>query len=79
MLVRADGPVAVKKQWLAENGQLVFRATLTNTGSAPVTLGAVGFPMVFNNIISERSLEEAHEKCCFSDPYLSGRTPGISG
>lgn len=70
VLVRADGPVDVKKRWLSENGQLVFRATLTNNGSAPVTLGAVGFPMVFNNIISERSLEEAHEKCCFADPYL---------
>src|SRR6185369_8994238 len=32
--------------------------------------GALGIPVIFNNIITKRSLEEAHEKCSFSDPYI---------
>ena len=27
-------------------------------------------PMVFDNILTGRSLKEAHEKCSFSDPYI---------
>ena len=26
--------------------------------------------MIFNNMITRRSLKEAHEKCSFSDPYI---------
>lgn len=26
--------------------------------------------MVFNNVLNERSLEEAHAKCSFYDPYI---------
>ncbi|MBB6053153.1 DUF5695 domain-containing protein [Armatimonas rosea] len=70
VLVRASGPVETKTQWLAERGQLVLRATVTNTGSSAVELGAVGFPVIFNNIISDRDLPQAHEKCVFFDPYI---------
>ncbi|HEX5604260.1 MAG TPA: DUF5695 domain-containing protein, partial [Pyrinomonadaceae bacterium] len=30
----------------------------------------LGIPMIFNNILTGRSLKEAHEKCSFSDPYI---------
>jgi len=68
-------PVAVEKRWLAERGHVVLRFTLTNRTTKPVELGAVGLPVVFNNIISDRNLEQAHEKCVFFDPYL-GRDAG---
>ena len=70
VLVRASGPVETKKEWLSERGQLVLRATVTNNGTVPVELGAVGFPVIFNNIISDRDLPQAHEKCVFFDPYI---------
>ncbi|MCX6369603.1 MAG: DUF5695 domain-containing protein, partial [Armatimonadetes bacterium] len=70
VLVRASGPVETKKEWLSERGHLVLRATVTNTGSSAVELGAVGFPVIFNNIISDRDLPQAHEKCVFFDPYI---------
>ncbi len=70
LLVRASGQVETKTQWLAERGQLVLRATITNNGTVPVELGAVGFPVIFNNIISDRDLPQAHERCVFFDPYI---------
>jgi len=33
-------------------------------------VGALGIPMVFNNVLNGRSLEEAHAKCSFYDPYI---------
>jgi hypothetical protein len=40
-----------------------------------VQLGALGIPMIFNNMITGRNLKEAHEKCSFSDPYI-GKNAG---
>ena len=49
-----------------------LRFALANPGSVPVEIGALGMPMVFNNILSGRDLEEAHARCSFSDPYIGG-------
>ena len=66
----ADIPLAIKRSWLVENGRLVLRFELKNKSSQPVQIGALGMPMIFNNIITGRNLKEAHEKCSFSDPYI---------
>ena len=38
-------------------------------------IGALGFPMVFNNVITNRTLDQAHTTCSFADPYV-GRDAG---
>ncbi|MGC4046965.1 MAG: DUF5695 domain-containing protein [Armatimonas sp.] len=68
-------PIKITRAWLFERGQLVLRFTLKNTTTTPVEIGALGLPVVFNNIISDRNLEEAHAKCVFFDPYV-GRDAG---
>jgi hypothetical protein len=35
-----------------------------------VEVGALGIPMVFNNILQDRSLDQAHAVSSFSDPYI---------
>jgi len=35
-----------------------------------VEVGALGIPMIFNNVLNDRALEEAHAKCTFYDPYI---------
>ncbi|NJD64870.1 MAG: hypothetical protein FIB00_06455, partial [Chloroflexi bacterium] len=40
-----------------------------------VELGGVGIPMVFNNILEGRSLDQAHAVASFYDPYV-GRDAG---
>lgn len=66
----ADIPLHVVREWALDNGKLVLRFILKNKAAEPVQIGALGIPMVFNNIITGRTLEEAHEKCSFYDPYI---------
>jgi hypothetical protein len=63
-------PLQVTRIWTLEDGQLILRFILKNTDSEPVEIGALGIPMIFNNVLNERSLEEAHAKCSFYDPYI---------
>jgi len=71
----ADCPIRVVRTWVLDKGRLVLRFDLKNRSEKPVEIGALGLPMIFNNIISRRSLEEAHEICSFFDPYV-GRDAG---
>src|SRR5579872_815160 len=65
-----DLPLRITRSWLLEDGTLVMRFTLTNTGSEPVQIGALGIPMVFNNVLTGRTLDQAHAICSFYDPYI---------
>ena len=66
----ADCPIQIKRTWALDNGGLVLRFVLKNKTGRPVEIGALGIPMIFNNIITRRSLEQAHEICSFFDPYI---------
>jgi Family of unknown function (DUF5695) len=77
-----DAPVRVTRSWgLDRSGRLVLHFEVTNTSQAPVVVGGLGFPVVFNNMIQDfttnrpRTLPEAHEICSFFDPYV-GRDAG---
>ncbi|MEG8039659.1 DUF5695 domain-containing protein [Sphingomonas sp. LR60] len=63
-------PLTVERTWLRDKGTPVLRFTLTNRGTTPVEVGALGMPMVFDNIITDRSLEQAHAQASFVDPYI---------
>ena len=71
----ADIPLRVRRYWESRDGHLALRFELHNPGNTPVEIGALGIPMVFNNILSERSLDEAHAVSSFYDPYI-GRDAG---
>jgi len=66
----ADIPLQITRSWTVENGHLILRFDLKNKTTSPVQLGALGIPMIFNNMITGRNLKEAHERCSFSDPYI---------
>eukprot|EP00456_Euglypha_rotunda_P017666 TRINITY_DN16099_c0_g1_i1.p2 TRINITY_DN16099_c0_g1~~TRINITY_DN16099_c0_g1_i1.p2 ORF type:complete len:317 (-),score=83.66 TRINITY_DN16099_c0_g1_i1:10-960(-) len=68
-------PLRVERQWVNDNGVLALRFTLVNTSNAPVEIGALGMPMVFDNIILDRDLDQAHAQASFVDPYI-GRDAG---
>jgi hypothetical protein len=63
-------PLQVTRTWASESGRLVLRFVLKNASSEPVQIGALGIPVVFNNILTGRSLKQAHETCSFFDPYV---------
>ncbi|WP_294138317.1 DUF5695 domain-containing protein [Sphingomonas sp.] len=68
-------PLAVERRWVDAGGKLALRFTLINRGEAPVEIGGLGLPMVFDNILIDRNLETAHTQASFVDPYI-GRDAG---
>jgi len=66
----AGTPLKVVRTWAVENGDLVLRFTVTNTADKPLELGGVGIPMVFNNIMNGRTLDQSYRTCSFYDPYI---------
>jgi hypothetical protein len=71
-----EPPVRVTRAWMIDaSGRLVLRFDVRNATAAPVTIGGLGFPVVFNNLIQNfargraRTLPQAHETCVFFDPY----------
>jgi len=65
----ADIPLEIVRTWAVEEDRLVLRFRLTNKSTKTVQVGALGIPMIFNNVLNHRSLEQAHAKCSFYDPY----------
>jgi hypothetical protein len=66
----ADIPLQATRAWLVKDGELVLSFTLRNKSSQAVEIGALGIPMVFNNVLNGRSLDQAHALCSFYDPYI---------
>ena len=66
----ADIPLQITRSWIVDNERLILRFELKNKTTQPVQIGALGIPMIFNNMITGRNLKESHEKCSFSDPYI---------
>ncbi len=65
-----DIPLEVIRTWSLDHGKLALRFTLKNKSSQPVQIGALGIPMIFNNVLNDRSLDDAHARCSFYDPYI---------
>ena len=63
-------PLQITRTWALDDGRLVLKFQITNKTNVPVEIGALGIPMIFNNFITGRSLEQAHEVCSFSDPAI---------
>jgi Family of unknown function (DUF5695) len=74
----ADIPLQITRSWLVDNGRLVLRFELKNKNQ-PVQLGALGIPMIFNNMITRRNLKEArqnfiNERDAFTIPLTPSTT-----
>ena len=63
-------PVQVIRSWGVTDGKLTLRFTVANHTNPPADIGGLGIPMVFNNVMNDRTLDEAHAKCAFYDPYI---------
>ncbi len=66
----ADLPLEIIRSWKLDDGKLVLEFKLKNKSADAVQIGALGIPLIFNNVLSHRSLDEAHVKCSFYDPYI---------
>ncbi|WP_293782759.1 DUF5695 domain-containing protein [uncultured Pedobacter sp.] len=66
----SDIPLQVKRIWEMVNGKLVLRFELKNKTNKNIEIGALGIPMIFDNILEGRTLEQTHAKNVFYDPYI---------
>lgn len=71
----ASIPLNIRREWRLVKGNLALVFALKNTGQKNVEIGSLGMPMIFNNVLQGKSLEEAHAQNVFYDPYI-GRDAG---
>lgn len=62
-------PLQVKRYWELNNNRLTMRFELLNTSGTAVEIGALGIPMIFNNLLAGKTLEQTHADNVFFDPY----------
>ncbi|MDE1155500.1 MAG: DUF5695 domain-containing protein [Acidobacteriaceae bacterium] len=65
-----DTPLEVMRSWEVTPAGLRLSYTLLNKSDKPVHIGGLGIPMVFNNNMNDRTLEQAYKQCSFYDPYI---------
>lgn len=63
-------PLSVERSWELDHGDLVLRFVIANQTTKNIEIGSIGFPMIFNNILEGETLDEAHAKNVFYDPYI---------
>jgi Family of unknown function (DUF5695) len=63
-------PLQITRSWALEQGKLALRFSLKNKSSQSVQIGALAIPMIFNNVLNDRTLDQAHAVCSFYDPYI---------
>lgn len=71
----ADIPLQIIRSWEMSDGKLILKFSLRNKTAQNIEIGALGIPMIFDNILEGRTLEQAHAKNVFYDPYI-GRDAG---
>jgi hypothetical protein len=65
-----DCPLQITRTWAIDGDRLVLRFNLKNRTDGPIQIGALGIPMIFNNVLNNRTLDQAHAVCSFYDPYI---------
>ncbi|HEX8017696.1 MAG TPA: DUF5695 domain-containing protein, partial [Flavobacterium sp.] len=66
----ADIPLTIKRFYEEKDGNLILRFEITNKSNSTQEIGALGVPMIFNNILEGKTLDETHLHNVFFDPYI---------
>jgi len=69
-LLNAGAPLSLKRFWETDGKNVILRFELRNTSGSPVEIGSLGIPMIFNNILQDKKLDDAHMDNVFFDPYI---------
>lgn len=64
-----DIPLQIRRYWELKDNKLTLRFDIINKTNVDVEIGALGIPLIFNNILDGRTLEQAHKTNVFYDPY----------
>jgi len=66
----AGCPVRVERRWIVAADTVILRFIVSNRSQAAVEIGGLGFAMPFDNVLTGRTLEQAHALASFADPYV---------
>lgn len=60
----------ITRRWVLEGDVLQLLFDVTNSQTAAVEIGALGIPLEFNNIFTDRTAAQTNEGCSLFDPYI---------
>ncbi len=66
----ADFPLDIVREWIKVDGHLAMKFKVKNTSNKDIEIGALGMPVIFNNDIEGKTLDQAHAENVFFDPYI---------
>ncbi|RDB29286.1 hypothetical protein Hypma_016101 [Hypsizygus marmoreus] len=62
--------LTITRRWVLQNNVLQLLFDVTNSQTAAVEIGALGIPLEFNNIFTDRTAAQTNEMCSVFDPYI---------
>ncbi len=62
--------IKITRYWEKINDGVQLRFEITNSSTAVQEIGALGIPLIFNNILQDKTLDQAHKHNVFFDPYI---------
>ncbi|KAL0951924.1 hypothetical protein HGRIS_008578 [Hohenbuehelia grisea] len=62
--------LSITRRWVVANNQLELLFDVTNSQTTAVEIGALGAPLEFNNIFTDRTAAQTNEQCSLFDPYI---------
>ncbi|KAG6820154.1 hypothetical protein H0H93_004736 [Arthromyces matolae] len=60
----------VTRRWVVQNNVLQLLFDVTNSQTTAVEIGALGMPLEFNNIFTDRTAAQVNTLCSLFDPYI---------
>ncbi|KAJ3512831.1 hypothetical protein NLJ89_g3297 [Agrocybe chaxingu] len=66
----SDSLLDINRQWVVQENRLQLLFAVKNSQTVAVEIGALGIPLEFNNIFSDRTAAQTNEFCSLFDPYI---------
>ncbi|KAH8094626.1 hypothetical protein BXZ70DRAFT_946891 [Cristinia sonorae] len=66
----SNAPLNITRRWIVQGGVLSLLFDVTNKQTTSLEIGALGAPLEFNNIFTDRSAADTNQLCSLFDPYI---------
>lgn len=65
-----DKNLNIQRNWKIEGKSIILEFAIKNESDKHLEIGYLGIPMIFDNVLHRKNLEEAHLEKVFYDPYI---------
>ncbi|WP_164675196.1 DUF5695 domain-containing protein [Anditalea andensis] len=63
-------PITIQRNWKSAGKGILLEFVITNKSTTDIEIGYLGIPMIFDNVLHGKDLEQAHLEKVFYDPYI---------